>query len=76
MHYVNEGGTGLVVYQTSSDSIKSGVFVNGLFFQGFQAQKESKEGVYVCYFAIPSDVGKNPEVYLWSEVLSCCTAHP
>jgi len=27
MHYINVGGTGLVVYQTSSDTLASGIFV-------------------------------------------------
>ncbi len=66
LHYINEGGAGLVVYQASSDSIESGLFVNELFFPGFPADKESKEGLHVCYFAIPFNIQPNPEVYLWA----------
>jgi murein DD-endopeptidase MepM/ murein hydrolase activator NlpD len=66
LHYINEGGTGLIVYQTSSDAVKSGVFVNDLFFKGFPVDKESKEGLHVAYFAIPVDIKPNPEVYVWA----------
>jgi murein DD-endopeptidase MepM/ murein hydrolase activator NlpD len=67
LHYVNRGGTGLVVYQTSSDSVKSGLFINDYFFPGFQAAEESQEGMHVCYFGIPLDIKRNPEIYLWAE---------
>ncbi len=67
LHYINIGGAGLIVYQTSSDSIRSGVFVNDLFFPGFPADKESGEGLHVCYFAIPVNIKPHPEVYLWAK---------
>ena len=67
MHYFNVGGTGLVVYQTSSDSVESGLFVNDIFCQGFPAQKKSQEGLYVCYFAIPHNTKARPDLYLWAE---------
>lgn len=67
LHYINVGGSGLIVYQTSSDSIKSGVFVNDLFFPGFPPDKESGEGFHVCYFAIPVTTKPHPKVYLWAE---------
>jgi murein DD-endopeptidase MepM/ murein hydrolase activator NlpD len=66
MHYVNVGGTGFIVYQASSDSVKSGIFVDDLFFPGFQT-KNSQEGHHVCYFAIPHDVKTNPKVHLWAK---------
>lgn len=66
MHYVNIGGTGLVVYQTSSDSVESGLFVNDFFFPGFEVQ-DSKEGYHVCYFAVPHNMKANPEVHLWAK---------
>jgi hypothetical protein len=67
LNYVNVGGSGLVVYQTSSDATKSGLFVNETFFPGFPAAEGSQEGMYVCYFAIPLDVKGKPETYLWAE---------
>jgi len=66
-HYVNVGGTGLVVYQTSSDSVESGVFVGDRFFKGYPADEELQEGYHVCYFAISPIKGTNPEIYLWTE---------
>jgi hypothetical protein len=66
MHYVSVGGTGLVVYQTSSDSVESGLFVNDFFFPGFEAQ-DSEEGYHVCYFAVPHNMKANPEVHLWAK---------
>ena len=67
LHYVNRGGSGLVVYQTSSDSVKSGLFVNDLFFSGFPAAKELREGMHVCYFGIPIDTKRKAQIYLWAE---------
>ncbi|MBW2118777.1 MAG: M23 family metallopeptidase [Deltaproteobacteria bacterium] len=67
LNYVNLGGTGLIVYQTSSDTVKSGLYVNDLFFPGFPAGVESREGFRVCYFAVPCDIKANPDVYLWAE---------
>ena len=66
MHYVNVGGTGLVVYQASSDSVESGLFVNDFFFPGFKAEG-SEEGHHVCYFAAPVNMKANPEVHLWAK---------
>jgi murein DD-endopeptidase MepM/ murein hydrolase activator NlpD len=67
LNYVNLGGAGLIVYQTSSDTIKSGLYVNNLFFPGFPAGVESKEGFRVCYFAVPCDTKADPDVHLWAE---------
>ena len=53
MHNVNVGGSGLIVYQTSSDALESGVFVNELFFPGFLSGDQSSEGICVCFFAVP-----------------------
>ena len=66
MHYVNVGGTGFIVYQASSDSVGSGIFVNELFFPGFPAAN-SQEGYHVCYFAVPHDVKAHSEVHLWAK---------
>jgi len=64
---MNVGGAGLVVYQASSDTVKSGLFVDGLFYRGFPAKKNSENRHYVCYFAIPHSMKGNPELYLWAE---------
>ena len=67
LHYVNVGGSGLVVYQTSSDAVKSGIYVEDLFFPGYPLATDSKEGDKACYFGIPLQANKTPDVYLWAE---------
>ncbi|MFH1351295.1 MAG: M23 family metallopeptidase [Pseudomonadota bacterium] len=67
MHNVNNGGTGLVVYQTSSDTIESGVFVDALCFRGFPEGGEESKGIYICYFAVPFNVTLKPSIYLWAK---------
>jgi murein DD-endopeptidase MepM/ murein hydrolase activator NlpD len=67
MHNINQGGTGLVVYQASSDTAESGVFVNDLFFKGYPASKNQKNENYVAYFAIPHDIKTNPSISLWAK---------
>jgi murein DD-endopeptidase MepM/ murein hydrolase activator NlpD len=64
MHNINIGGTGLVMYRASSDTIESGVYVNDLFFQGFPAGGESKEGIYLAYFALPYNSSPDPTIRL------------
>ncbi|MBW2609695.1 MAG: M23 family metallopeptidase [Deltaproteobacteria bacterium] len=64
MHNINIGGAGLVVYQTSSDTEESGVYVNNHFFPGFPAGADSKPGIHVAYFAVPHDSDLNPSIYL------------
>ncbi|MDY6973098.1 MAG: M23 family metallopeptidase [Thermodesulfobacteriota bacterium] len=67
MHYFNMGGTGLVVYQTSSDSVESGIFVDDVFCPGFPATKGPQEGLHVCYFAIPHNTKARPDLFLWAK---------
>ena len=67
LHYVNVGGAGLVVYQTSSDTVESGVFVNGLFFPGFPGDEAPQKGLHVSYFAVPHDAKANAGIYLWAK---------
>jgi hypothetical protein len=66
MHNVNQGGTGLVVYQTSSDAVESGVYVNDIFFKGYPASKTNKDN-HVAYFAIPYNIISNPTIHLWAK---------
>ena len=67
MNYVNTGGTGLVLYQSSSDAIESGLFVNSLFFRGYPVDEEARDGYHICYFAIPHDVKADPKLYLMAK---------
>jgi murein DD-endopeptidase MepM/ murein hydrolase activator NlpD len=67
LHYVKVGGAGLVLYQTSSDAVESGVYVDKDFFSGFPAEKKADKGYRVCYFAVPYDAGTDYDVYLWTK---------
>ncbi len=67
LHYVSRGGTGLVVYQTSSDVTTSGIFVNSLFFPGFPADSKSQNGYHVCYFGIPHNIQSHADIHLWAQ---------
>ena len=67
MHNISKGGAGLVVYRASLDTIKSGVYVDDFFFEGFPIDNETKKGMYVCYIAIPYDSSLDPNIYLWAQ---------
>ncbi len=67
LNYVNEGGSGLVVYQTTSDAVKSGLYVENRFFPGFPAPKNADQGMHVCYFGIPVNAKKDINLFLWAE---------
>ncbi len=65
MHNINMGGSCLVVYQTSSDTKKSGVFVDDSFFAGFPAGG-SQKGIHLSYFALPYGSKPEPSISLWA----------
>ncbi|MFQ5976443.1 MAG: M23 family metallopeptidase, partial [Candidatus Hydrothermarchaeales archaeon] len=67
MHNINQGGTSLLVYQASSDTFESGVFIDDLFFPGFPEAGDTQKGMYVCYFAFPHDSDSKVSVYLWAK---------
>jgi murein DD-endopeptidase MepM/ murein hydrolase activator NlpD len=67
MHNINRGGAGLVVYRTSSDTQKSGVYVDDLFFPGFPVDNENKKGIFVSYIAVPYDSSLDPKIFLWAQ---------
>lgn len=53
--YINHGGSGLVVYRTSPDTIQSGVHIGEYFFPGYKANFKD-ENVYLAFFAYPYDI--------------------
>ncbi len=57
-HNINVGGTGLIVYQTESNSPVSGVFVGQKFYRGYP-KKNGPQGVYTAYFALAWDSPKD-----------------
>ena len=67
LNYVNKGGTGLIVYQTTSDAVKSGLYVEKRFFPGYPSGRSPEQGMHVCYFGIPVNTTKNVNLFLWAE---------
>ena len=67
MHNVNVGGAGLIIYQASSDTKESGIFVEDLFSPGFAVEGTAMKGIHHCYFALPHSMGPNPTIYLWAK---------
>ena len=67
MHNVNQGGACLIVYQTSSDVVKSGVFVDEVFFPGYPVDEGLQKGIHVCYFSLPYNASLDPSIYLWAK---------
>jgi hypothetical protein len=60
-HYVNQGGSGLTIYEISEDVARSGVRMGDLFFPGFKSKLSEKE-VYLAYFAVPYDASPHAEM--------------
>jgi Peptidase family M23 len=52
--YINFGGTGLVVYKPSADTVKSGVKIGNHFFPGYKG-KTKDPNAYLAFFAHPYD---------------------
>jgi murein DD-endopeptidase MepM/ murein hydrolase activator NlpD len=48
--YVNFGGTGVVVYKASKDSVSSGVQIGNYFFPGYKGQLKNPEH-YLAFFS-------------------------
>ncbi|MBN2032768.1 MAG: M23 family metallopeptidase [Deltaproteobacteria bacterium] len=66
MHNINVGGSGLVIYQTSSDTASSGLFVDDVFYPGFPDSNNSPKGIHHCYFALPHNTNTHPKIRLWA----------
>ncbi len=54
LNYVNQGGTGFIVYRTSKPAPVNGVYVNDVFFPGYNLLLQGKP-VSVVFFAMPLD---------------------
>lgn len=64
-HYFNAGGTGVVIYETSEDSIESGVRFGEKFFRGYKVKE--KEGLWICNFPIPQEIKTDQKFLLYSK---------
>lgn len=54
--YVNFGGVGAIVYQSSADTVTSGVRIGDHFFPGFRGQIKDHPDRFFALFAHPYDV--------------------
>lgn len=64
-HYINHGGSGLVIYQTSDDSVSSGVRIGKNEFPGYKAHFRNND-VYLCFFAFPYYEDPNDNIIVYS----------
>jgi murein DD-endopeptidase MepM/ murein hydrolase activator NlpD len=62
-HYINQGGTGLVVYRISEPCDKSGVSVGEEFFPGHAGYFDDKD-IHFAFFAVKPDQGSGTEIYI------------
>jgi murein DD-endopeptidase MepM/ murein hydrolase activator NlpD len=61
--YVNFGGTALVVYKPSSDTVSSGVKIGKHFFPGYKGQTK-EPNAYLAFFAHPYDTPETEKATL------------
>lgn len=68
LNYFSTGGSGLVTYEVSKDTVKSGIYINDLFFPGYSLEIPSKTGIYyACYIAIPWDIKLPVNLFIWAK---------
>lgn len=60
-HYVNVGGSCLVLYYVSKDATKNGVRVGDLFFKGYPI---TSDGLQAAYFGLPWDSSKDSAIMI------------
>ncbi len=65
-HYINHGGSGLVIYKASEDSVASGVKVGDYLFPGHRGYFKNPD-VYMAFFAYPYNVSADTNVIVFAE---------
>jgi murein DD-endopeptidase MepM/ murein hydrolase activator NlpD len=65
-HYINHGGSGLVIYRASEDTLRSGVKVGDYFFPGHKGYFKNPD-VYMAFFAYPYNVNADTKVAVIAE---------
>lgn len=61
--YINFGGSGLVVYKPSTDTVSSGVKIGNYYFPGYKGQTRDP-GAYIAFFAHPYNVAESEKAFL------------
>jgi murein DD-endopeptidase MepM/ murein hydrolase activator NlpD len=51
---IKPGGSGIVIYRLSEDTVANGVQINTSFFPGFHVGADKKD-IYIAYFCLPYD---------------------
>ena len=68
LNYFSVGGSGLITYEVSKDTVTSGVYLNHLFFPGYLLDTGSKRELNcVCYIAIPCHIKSPVNFYIWAK---------
>jgi murein DD-endopeptidase MepM/ murein hydrolase activator NlpD len=65
-HYINHGGSGLLIYKASGDTTTSGVKVGDYFFLGHKGYFKNPD-VYMAFFAFPYNVSSDTKVAVVAE---------
>jgi murein DD-endopeptidase MepM/ murein hydrolase activator NlpD len=65
-HYLNHGGSGLVLYRASADTVRSGVRVGDTAFPGHKGIFPTPD-MYLALFAFPYHVAAQEKVVLFAE---------
>jgi murein DD-endopeptidase MepM/ murein hydrolase activator NlpD len=61
--YINFGGSGLLAFKTSEDTVRSGVKIGKYFFPGYKGQLKDPN-VTLAFFAHPYDVPEDEKAFL------------
>lgn len=64
-HYLNQGGTGLVVYQVSEAVSKTGVYVGDVFFPGYAGNFDDKRNK-LAFFALNYKQGPGTKIVVYA----------
>ncbi len=65
-HYINFGGSGIVIYKTSGDAVKSGVKIGNYFFPGYKGYFKNPDA-YLAVFAYPYNVAPEARAVVTAE---------
>jgi murein DD-endopeptidase MepM/ murein hydrolase activator NlpD len=66
-HNLNKGGSGLIIYEVSTDTRESGIALNNTRFLGVPATKDSHPELYLCYFTFSYNEKKDASLHLWAK---------
>lgn len=64
--YVTQGGSGLVTYNASPDTVRSGIKIAGYFFPAYKGQLADRDA-YLAFFSHPYDVPTSERAMIVAE---------